>query len=52
MKVKAKLTLNEDYVILNIPTDKCNLEDFLPYIKEQLMNDSLKDKLKVQFELC
>ena len=48
MKVKAKLIVEDKDFIFDIPTDKCKREDFIPYIKQMLLDSN---DVKVEFEV-
>ena len=48
MKVKAKLIVEDKDFIFDIPVDKCNREDFIPYIKQLLLDSN---DVKVEFEV-
>ena len=48
MKVKAKLVVEDKDFIFDVPVDKCNREDFIPYIKQLLLDST---DVKVEFEV-
>ena len=48
MKVKAKLIVEDKDFIFNVPVDKCNRKDFIPYIKQLLLDSN---DVKVEFEV-
>ena len=48
MKVKAKLIVEDKDFIFDVPTDKCNREEFIPYIKQLLLDSN---DVKVEFEV-
>ena len=48
MKVKAKLVVEDKDFIFNVPTDKCNREEFIPYIKQMLL---YSNDIKVKYEV-
>ena len=51
IKVSAYLIIDNyktKVKVIDVPTDKCNREDFIPFIKHVLLDSS---KIKVEFEL-
>ena len=48
MKVKAKLVVEDKDFIFDVPTDKCNQEEFIPYIKQMLL---YSNDIKVKYEV-
>ena len=48
MKVKAKLIVEDKDFIFDVPTDKCNREEFIPYIKQLLLDSN---DVKVDYEV-
>lgn len=48
MKVKAKLIVEDKDFIFDVPTDRCNREEFIPYIKQMLL---YSNDIKVDYEV-
>lgn len=51
IKVSAYLIIDNyktKVKVIDVPTDKCNREDFIPFIEQVLLDSS---KIKVEFEL-
>ena len=40
MKVRAKLVVEDKDFIFDVPTDKCNREEFISYIKQMLLHSN------------
>lgn len=52
MKVKVKLELQSPVeMLVDVPSDKLNREDFIGYIKEYL-NVKIDDESSLSFEVC
>ena len=55
LKVTAYLKARTPVVVVDVPADKCNLMEFMPYIKSEVLrklyNGSINDYIKVKFEL-
>lgn len=48
MRVTAHLDVEKNEFIFDVPVDKCNREDFIPYLKQLLLDST---DLKVEFEI-
>lgn len=48
VKVTAHLDVEKNEFIFDVPVDKCNREDFIPYLKQLLLDST---DLKVEFEI-